>query len=56
MSSVSRSRWRDDISGKGAELSRPSRERMSWRISWASCGSLADVCSRSRAGMLFWPT
>lgn len=56
MSAVSLSIWRDDISGKGAELSRPSKERMSWRMPLASWGALAAVCSRSRAGMLFWPT
>ena len=56
MSKVNLSRWREDISGKGAELSRPSRERMSWRIPLTSWGSLAEVCSRSKAGMLFWPT
>ncbi len=55
MSEVILSRWREDISGKGAELSRPSKERMSWRIPLASWGSV-DVCSLSRAGMLFWPT
>jgi hypothetical protein len=55
MSDVSLSRCREDISGKGAELSSPRRERMSWRITFASCGSL-DVCSLSRAGMLFCPT
>lgn len=29
---------------------------MSARISLASRGSATDVCSLSRAGMLFWPT
>jgi len=56
MSWVRRSKWREDISGKGAELSSPSRERMSWRMTFTSWGSLADVCSLSKAGMLFWPT
>lgn len=55
ISDVSLSRWRDDISGKGAELSNPRRERMSARISLASWGSL-EVCSRSSAGNEFWPT
>ncbi len=55
MSEVILSRWREDINGKGAELSRPSKERMSWRIPLASWGSV-EVCSLSRAGMLFWPT
>lgn len=32
MSDVSLSRCREDMSGKGAELSSPSRERMSWRM------------------------
>jgi hypothetical protein len=53
MSVVSLSIWRDDISGKGAELSRPSRERMSERMPLPCWASLAAVCSRSRAGMLF---
>lgn len=55
-SEVSLSRWREDMSGKGAELSSPRRERMSWRISLTSWGSFAAVCSLRRAGMLFWPT
>lgn len=54
MSEVMRSRCRDDMSGKGAELSSPKMDLMSWRMySTPSCGS--DVCSRKRAGMLFWP-
>ena len=57
MSDVSLSRCREDMSGKGAELSSPSRERMSWRIKFTSCGSsVAAVCSLRSAGMLFWPT
>jgi hypothetical protein len=56
ISEVSLSRWREDISGKGAELSRPRRDCMSWRIPMTSCGSLPEAVSLSRAGMLFWPT
>ncbi len=56
MSEVSLLRWREDINGNGAELSRPKRDCMSWRITLTSCGSLVEVCSRSKAGMLFWPT
>jgi hypothetical protein len=29
---------------------------MSWRMTLTSSGSLVEVCSFSRAGMLFWPT
>lgn len=56
MSAVSFSRWREDISGKGAELSRPKMERMSCRmLSTPAWRSLGEVCSLSRAGMLFCP-
>jgi hypothetical protein len=53
ISDVSLLRWRADISGNGAELSRPRRDRMSWRITFTSSGLLVAVCSRSRAWMLF---
>jgi len=56
MSAVNLFRCREDINGNGAELSRPKRERMSWRMTLTSSGSLVEVCSFSRAGMLFWPT
>lgn len=61
MSCVSLSRWRDDMRGKGAESSRPKMERMSWRMVSTPSPSRPGVCvagepcSRSRAGMLFWP-
>lgn len=56
MSAVSFSRWREDMSGKGAELSRPKMERMSCRmLSTPAWRSLGEVCSLNRAGMLFCP-
>lgn len=42
--------------GNGAELSRPRMERISRRMSPLSVLSLVPDCSRSNAGILFWPT
>ena len=41
----------EDINGKGAVLSSPRMDCISWRI--FSVGSLGSVCSLRRAGMLF---
>lgn len=56
ISCAKRCKWCDDMSGKGAELSNPSMDRMSLRMSPLSLLSFVPDCSRSNAGILFWPT
>lgn len=54
MSAVNLSRCLEDMRGKGAELSSPRIDRMSWRMWSTPSGWLFGAdCSLSRAGMLF---